>query len=115
MRRWAGILVVASSILLDQGGAARAAVAPSLAGETLSANPSMSHATPTGSEGGTSSIAFSMAGVAIGPYPGTFTESGSISFGPQNGPPGTFTQFATGPVVSVSVSFTITSAVGNVT
>jgi hypothetical protein len=115
MRRWAGILVVAGSILLYQGGAARAAVAFSLEGETLSANPSMSHATPTCDVGGTSTIAFSTAGVAIGPYPGTFTEAGSISFGPQTGPPGTFTQFATGPVETVSVSYTITSPAGNVT
>src|SRR5256885_9231477 len=98
MRRWAGILVVASSILLYQGGAARAAVAPSLAGETLAANPSMSHATPTCDVGGTSTIAFPMAGVGIRPHPGTLTEAAPVRLRPHAGPPGTLNPVAPGPV-----------------
>ena len=36
---------------------------------------------------GTSTIGFSAAGVASGPFPGTFTETGTLTIGPQ--PPGT--------------------------
>jgi hypothetical protein len=35
---------------------------------------------------GSSTIYFSAAGDAVGPFPGTFTETGSLTFGPQNGP-----------------------------
>jgi hypothetical protein len=53
---------------------------------------------------GTSTIDFSAAGVASGPYPGTFTETGTASIGPQ--PAGT--------AVTLTASFTIDSPVGQV-
>jgi len=53
---------------------------------------------------GTSTIDFSAAGAASGPFPGTFTETGTVTIGPQ--PPGT--------VLTLTASFTIDSPVGQV-
>src|SRR6266516_787404 len=61
---------------------------------------------------GTSTISFSSSGVAAGPYPGTFTEVGTATLGPQsfdvNGTPNGF-------LLSFDAVFTINSSVGNVT
>jgi len=70
---------------------------PSLAGEVLQATG------PTGSAtcnpAGTSSASFSAAGNADGPYTGTFTESGTVTWGPQA--PGR------GPLLTFHANFTI--------
>jgi hypothetical protein len=61
----------------------------------------------------TSSVAFFAAGVATGPYPGTFTASGTVTIAPQAqaGPrPGT----VAGPLTSLSEAFTITSSLGTI-
>ena len=58
---------------------------------------------------GTSNFAFSTSGVAVGPYPGTFTETGTATMGPAD----PTTQL--GPVTSFQAQFTITSATGTVT
>lgn len=55
---------------------------------------------------GTSTVTFTATGVATGPYPGTFTETGTVVFGPQ-APFGTVTSF--------EATFTITSVNGTVT
>lgn len=55
---------------------------------------------------GTSTVTFTATGVATGPYPGTFTETGTVVFGPQ-APFGTVTSF--------QAEFTITSVNGTVT
>jgi hypothetical protein len=117
MRRWVGVLVLVVPLVswMIQGGAAGADPALSLESEVLAATKSLSQATPSCDATGTSSVSFSVSGVAIGPYPGTYTESGTITIGPQNDGPGTFgIPFPTGPVLSFSASFSITSPVGNV-
>jgi hypothetical protein len=60
---------------------------------------------------GVSTLHFTDSGDALGPYPGTFTETVDATIGPQTGPPISFSlaTFATGPVLSFSVSFTIIS------
>jgi hypothetical protein len=71
---------------------------------------------------GNSTFSFQLAGIAAGPYSGTFTENVTVTVGPQTGPPldgfgGPFTPssfgFNTGPVLSWDASFTIYS--GNYT
>jgi hypothetical protein len=59
--------------------------------------------------GGTSTIHFSVTGIATGPYPGTFEETGTVTIGPQTSVgTGTF-GFDTGSVLSFESSFTIFS------
>ena len=57
---------------------------------------------------GTSSFDFEASGPAIGPYPGTFTETGTITIGPQ-------TSGFIAPVLTLTASFTISSPAGDVT
>ena len=102
----AGLVVVAfpaSTALAD-------AAPPTLAGEALfDSTPAI---TVNCDVNGTSVISFSASGVATGPYPGTFTEVGRASIGPQsfdvNGTP-------TGPLMTFDAVFTIDSPVGQVT
>jgi Bacterial Ig-like domain (group 1) len=65
--------------------------------------------------GGTSTIHFSVTGIATGPYPGTFEETGTVTIGPQASTgTGTF-GFDTGPVLTFESHFTIFSGDTTVT
>lgn len=62
----------------------------------------------------TSTVTFSASGVATGPYPGTFTVSGSLTIAPQTLPgprPGT----VAGPLTSLNETFTVDSPLGTIT
>jgi hypothetical protein len=86
---------------------------PALTGEFFSRTPvqiTSVRFNPTG----TSSFTYSTAGLAFGPYPGTFTEMGTITIGPLSGPQGV-DGFLFGPVTTVQAFFTIDSPVGQVT
>jgi hypothetical protein len=61
---------------------------------------------------GTSTISFSSSGVATGPYPGTYTEVGTATLGPQ---PFDFNGTPHGFLLSFDAVFTIHSTVGDVT
>jgi hypothetical protein len=86
---------------------------PTLTGEYLSSGTAASTTSFTCDTQGTSSFTFTASGVAFGPYPGTFTESGTVTVGPQTDEflPGQFR----GPVTSFDAQFTITSPLGTVT
>ncbi len=62
---------------------------------------------------GTSSFGFTATGTATGPYPGTFSASGSVTVGPQSGTaPGPVVgapELPAGPLTSFSETFTIDS------
>jgi len=99
------------------GTAAAQTVAPTLTGETLLSGV---FAGGTGSTvvtsescnpSGTSSFSYQTSGIATGPYPGKYTEQGTVTMGPQMFP-GTPD---TGIVTSWTASYTITSPTGNVT
>ena len=62
---------------------------------------------------GTSSFSYQVSGVATGPYPGTFTETGTVTMGPQVFGGG-FSN-PSGLLQSWTASFTINSAAGLVT
>lgn len=86
------------------------ATPPTLSGEQLlDPAPSVSAMCDVG---GTSTISFTAQGTATGPYPGTFTEVGTATIGPQqldqNGTPAGF-------LLSVDAVFTIHSPTGDVT
>ncbi len=103
----AAMFLVASSLILTQPVSAE--IPATLAGELLVADP-IQQVMATCDPAGTSTISFAASGIATGPYPGTFQESGTITIGPQlepgaNGLP----EFSYGPIISVQTSFEILS------
>jgi hypothetical protein len=85
-------------------------IAPSLTGEQFVGTVTVMspNCTP-----GSASFTYVATGTASGPYPGTFTETGSVTMGPQVG-----TSTAGNPtyiIESWTANFTITSPVGTVT
>ena len=87
--------------------------AASLSGETLETTPALGQQTTFGpytcNKTGTTVIPFQTQGAALGPYFGTFTETGTITIGPQTDT--TFDSRGTGVIVGFQASFTITSQV----
>jgi hypothetical protein len=83
-------------------GGARAATPSSLAGETFSSSVFSGTSISGFCNGGNGSLTFSFSGTATGPYPGTYTESGSLTI-------------TGGTVTAFSATFTITSSAGSVT
>jgi hypothetical protein len=80
---------------------------PGLGGERLAENdPSITNC--AAGEGG-GSFSYEASGAATGSYPGTFTETGTVTVGPEEGP--TLRQ----RITSVSIQFAIDSPVGQVT
>ena len=101
-----------------------------IAGETLSATPGSGYdaqgncldpgqcvqATPTCDPANNSTVNFTAVGSAVGPYPGTFTASGTVTFGPQTLP--SFTGVVpspAGPNITLTESFTIHSGTITIT
>jgi hypothetical protein len=114
LRMLAGIAVLVIALVganqAAAGGNNGSGVAP-LTGETLLASeiPPRGTSTVTGTCNpnplGDSTFTFTVTGEASGPYPGTFTESGTFTIGPA----------ATVALVSFDSTFTITSPQGTVT
>jgi hypothetical protein len=101
--------------------AAAQAPPPTLTGESLAAGlftapaglGSIAITSATCKPAASSSFSYQVSGPAAGPYPGTFTESGTVTMGPQN----ITTGFSnpTALITAWTVSFTITSPAGSVT
>ena len=85
----------------------------SLSGETFETTPALGQQTTFGpydcDKNGTTVIPFQTDGSALGPYVGTFTETGTVTIGPQTD--FTFDSRGTGPVTAFQASFTITSQI----
>ena len=87
---------------------------PTLQGESLVAPFSGLTVTSNCDESGTSMVSYDAAGVATGPFPGTFEAHGELTIGPQTiparppavGSEGTFM----GPILTLTETFTIFSA-----
>src|SRR5207249_1970386 len=91
------VLAIAALVLVP---ASAAATVVTLTGETLNAGPVYTVTFHCGSSGSDlSSITYEATGIATGPYPGTFSEQGSATFGG-------------GVVQSFSAQFTITPNAG---
>ncbi len=102
-------ITVAGSTLF--ASAARAQVPPpTLTGEHLTAAPDV---TTNCNPNGTSTVTFSASGVATGPYPGTFTEVGTATIGPQTLSPSGGQSIGT--LLTFDAVFTIQSLAGGVT
>lgn len=111
LRRLAAALVVLVLAVSAVAPARASAQAPSLAGEFLQSTAQNFTSTANCDATGTSSFTFATSGIAGGPYPGTFTETGSVQIGPQTGTPSQFAgfEFNTGPVLTLTTQFTIVS------
>jgi hypothetical protein len=107
---WTWIAVVAAIFGLT-AAPAQAAVAP-LTGETLLAseigNPGTSTVSGTCDPLGTSTFTFTITGGASGPYPGTFSETGTVTLGAFGVPGNPFS------ATSFESAFTINSLAGTV-
>jgi hypothetical protein len=102
-RRLVGLLLLVAAALAP---AATAGTPPGLGGEQLTAASTTIQSCTVGDAGGT--FAYTVSGTATGPYPGTFTESGTATVGPLDP---TFRH----RVLALSGSFTIDSPTGHVT
>ena len=108
---WTWVAVVAALVGLT-AAPAQAAVAP-LTGETLLASEigvagGTSTVSGTCDPLGTSTFTFTVTGGASGPYPGTFTETGTVTLGPFGVPGNPFA------ATSFESAFTISSVAGAV-
>lgn len=83
---------------------------PTLTGEQFIAEPEI---TASCNPDGTSTVTFTASGVATGPYPGTFTEVGTATIGPQTLSPGGGQSIGT--LLTFDAVFTIQSPAGEVT
>ena len=86
---------------------ASAQVPPTLTGESLTGVPAVTSSCDSYNN---STISFTVNGVSGAPYPGTFTEIGVATIGPQSVP-----GIAAVPVTSFSASFVITSGSNEIT
>jgi hypothetical protein len=87
------------------------AQAVSLGGESFESTPALGDQTTFGSftcnKNGTTVIPFQTSGSAFGPYSGTFTETGTVTIGPQT--VAGLDATSSGPILDFQASFTITS------
>jgi hypothetical protein len=61
-----------------------------------------------------STVRYTVSGAAIGPYPGTYTESGTLTIGPETLPK--FVDgYQAGPITSATINFSVDSPAGQVT
>lgn len=108
----ASIAMLALSLAIP--AAAAGATAASLTGVFLSGEGEGLDVTATCSETGTATISYSVEGTAFGPYPGTFTEVGTVTIGQT--PTGNFILgFPIKQVTTLEAFFTIDSPAGQVT
>jgi len=110
-----------SVLVLRVPAAAAQVPPPTLSGESFAAG---LFTTPAGqgsiavtsancNPAGNSSFSYKVSGPATGPYPGTFTETSTVTMGPQN--IGAGFSNPTALITKWTVSFTITSPAGSVT
>src|SRR5919108_5112050 len=107
MRRPLAAMILALPFLIATPAAHAQVQPPTLTFETLTGTTNTVTSANCNPEG-TSTFSYSTSGVAAGPYNGTFTETGTVTVGPQPIPPGTFSAPG-GTVLSWDVTFTITS------
>ena len=100
----------ATAVLFGLMAPASFGQAVSLSGETFETLPGLGQQTTYGpfvcNKTGTTVIPFQTQGSAFGPYFGTFTESGTITIGPQTDL--IFDSRGTGDILDFQASFTIT-------
>lgn len=112
-RRRSGLAALISACLAATVlGTATAQAESALNGESLYATQRQFQGTCQETQNST--INYTASGVAAGPYPGTFSETGTLVAGPQNNTGGQYSN-QTGDLVSWQVSFTIDSGTTHIT
>lgn len=112
VRRWfaLSVLPVLATGLIAPGSAQADTPPPSFAGELFESRvvdgSTGEHFQVACNEDGSGTVSWQITGTATGPYPGTFTETGSLTFGPVVDGEGTIT--------SLSASFQVESSAGTV-
>jgi hypothetical protein len=113
------LLLAVAGTLVVSAGIATAAGTGTLETEDLLAPAETFSSTASCDTDGTSTVSWTAEGIASGPYPGTFTASGSLTIAPQTlpgRPPGTNTQgTVAGPLETFEESFTIQSGATTIT
>jgi hypothetical protein len=111
------VFAAACAVLAAATAAPARADVLSLTGETLSANTANPSTSTTGSgtcnQSGTSTFDFTASGIAGPTYPGTFTETGTVTFGPVVADP--ITGNLAAQPTSLQASFTIYSGATTIT
>jgi hypothetical protein len=112
VRRFALASLAVAAVLLGAFAPASFAQAASLTGESLESDPVLGGGQTTfGSftcnKDGSTTIPFQTTGIALGPYTGTFTETGSITIGPQTNTG--INSLGVGAILDFDATFTILS------
>src|SRR4051812_34843518 len=131
LKRLVVMLTLGGVLAAAGGGAAWAQAPPTLSGEGLvqhTASPATTGACSTNTATGQTSYSLVFGGIAVGPYPGTFTETIDVTIGPATAAfplPPFFDGFVSGAspsdvilagqVLNLDAAFTIESATGTVT
>lgn len=130
LRRAIAVVAAVAGVALTAGAGPAAAVTPgTILDETLTASTSNLSGPYCGNgqciqtsgacnPAGNTTIDFTTSGVAVGPYPGTFTASGSVTVGPQTMPNTALSPVAgtiIGPNLSLTETFTIHSGATTIT
>jgi hypothetical protein len=119
MRRSAPKLLLAMiAALVLSAGIATAAETETLETENLFAPAETFSSTSSCDTDGTSTVSWTASGIATGPYPGTFTASGSLTIGPQTlpgRPPGPGEGTFAGPILTFQETFIILSGPTTIT
>jgi hypothetical protein len=111
MRKTALIAVATGvALALPLHAQARTPTPPPLTGEILGNGASSGTSSIRCDPDGISTFKWDVSGTAFGPYPGTFRESGRLTFGPQV----SGGEFPTGPMLTFHARFRIDSPAGRV-
>jgi hypothetical protein len=103
---------VAGLVACATGGTVSAApLPPTLTGEIFTIGPPT--VTASCNPSGTSTVTYAVSGVAIGPYPGTYSETGTVTIGAAT-LPRFVSGYEAGPITNANISFSIDSPTGQV-
>jgi hypothetical protein len=108
-----GLLISLLAVAAFTARAEAQVLPPTLSGEFFS-DQDVQMINATCNPSGTSTISYYTSGVATGPYPGTYTESGTATIGPGVGN-GFVNGFELGTITTIDAFFTIDSPTGQVT
>lgn len=109
------LAIVGSTVALAHPAPA-AATGPGLSGEVFGVPDFLTISDTHCDPAGVSSFRFTVRGIALGPYPGVYYETGRVVIAPQMSPPfDRFRNFASGALLELDANFRVESAAGEVT
>ena len=103
--------VLLTLLLTALSAAAQTSTPPLLTGEIFTISPLT--VTANCNPAGTSTVSYTVSGTATGPYPGSYSENGTFTIGPERLPQ-YVNGYEAGPITSARVNFDINSSTGQV-